>query len=156
MAAEVIYERADAEKSFMGLTSFSGELPALKDISIAKNYLSADELKILNNLVSGYFDLAEINAIEHKPMYMNDYVGVSVVILSIIGVIHIDGRNQISMLWLWLFSAFINSVMQEVLVRGYLYQMIKIITIQLPLLLYLLDYLHLHMVVLLRQEYFLY
>ena len=125
MATEVIYERADAEKSFMGLTSFSGELPASKDISIAKNYLSADELKILNNLVSGYFDLAEINAIEHKPMYMNDYVGVSVVILSIIGVIHIDGRNQISMLWLWLFSAFINSVMQEVLVRGYLYQMIK-------------------------------
>lgn len=73
-AAEVIYERADAEKPFMGLTSFSGELPALKDISIAKNYLLEDELKILNNLVSGYFDLAEINAIEHKPMYMNDYV----------------------------------------------------------------------------------
>ena len=73
-ATEVIYERADAEKPFMGLTSFSGELPALKDISIAKNYLSEDELKILNNLVSGYFDLAEINAIEHKPMYMNDYV----------------------------------------------------------------------------------
>ena len=46
-------------------------------------------------------------------------------ILSLTGVIHIDGRNQISMLWLWLFSAFINSVMQEVLVRGYLYQMIK-------------------------------
>lgn len=46
-------------------------------------------------------------------------------ILSIIGVIHIDDRNQISMLWLWLFSAFINRVMQEVLVRGYLYQMIK-------------------------------
>ena len=73
-AAEGIYERADAEKPFMGLTSFSGELPALKDISIAKNYLSEDELKILNNLVSGYFDLAEINAIEHKPMYMNNYV----------------------------------------------------------------------------------
>lgn len=73
-AAEVVYERADAEKPFMGLTSFAGELPALKDISIAKNYLSEDELKILNNLVSGYFDLAEINAIEHKPMYMNDYV----------------------------------------------------------------------------------
>lgn len=53
------------------------------------------------------------------------WLGVSVVILSIIGVIHIDGRNQISMLWLWLFSAFINTVMQEVLVRGYLYQMIK-------------------------------
>ena len=73
-AAEVIYERADAEKPFMGLTTFSGELPALKDISVAKNYLSESELKILNNLVSGYFDLAEINAMEHKPMYMSDYV----------------------------------------------------------------------------------
>lgn len=73
-AAEVIYERADAEKPFMGLTTFSGELPALKDIGIAKNYLKEDELKILNNLVSGYFDLAEISAIEHKPMYMSDYV----------------------------------------------------------------------------------
>ena len=73
-AAEVIYERADAEKPFMGLTTFSGELPALKDIGIAKNYLSESELKILNNLVSGYFDLAEISAIEHKPMYMSDYI----------------------------------------------------------------------------------
>ena len=74
-AAEVIYERVDAEKPFMGLTSFSGELPAVKDIGVAKNYLKEEELKILNNLVSGYFDLAEINAIEHKPMYMSDYVG---------------------------------------------------------------------------------
>ena len=73
-AAEVIYERADAEKPFMGLTTFSGELPALKDIGIAKNYLNENELKILNNLVSGYFDLAEINALEHKPMYMSDYI----------------------------------------------------------------------------------
>ena len=73
-AAEVIYQRADAEKPFMGLTSFAGELPALKDIEIAKNYLEENELKVLNNLVSGYFDLAEINAIEHKPMYMDDYV----------------------------------------------------------------------------------
>lgn len=73
-AAEVIYQWADAEKPFMGLTSFSGELPALKDIGIAKNYLEENELKVLNNLVSGYFDLAEINAIEHKPMYMDDYV----------------------------------------------------------------------------------
>lgn len=72
-AAEVIYQRADAEKPFMGLTSFAGELPALKDIGIAKNYLEENELKVLNNLVSGYFDLAEINAIEHKPMYMDDY-----------------------------------------------------------------------------------
>jgi len=73
-AAEVIYERVDANKPFMGLTSFLGELPALKDIGVAKNYLTEDELKILNNLVSGYFDLAEINAFEHKPMYMSDYV----------------------------------------------------------------------------------
>ena len=81
-AAEVIYERADAEKPFMGLTSFSGELPALKDIGVAKNYLNEDELKILNNLVSGYFDLAEINAVEHKPMYMSDYVSQLDLILS--------------------------------------------------------------------------
>ena len=73
-AAEVIYERADADKPFMGLTTFSGELPALKDIGIAKNYLNKNELKILNNLVSGYFDLSEINALEHKPMYMSDYI----------------------------------------------------------------------------------
>lgn len=73
-AAEVIYQRADSSKPFMGLTSFSGDFPSLKDISVAKNYLSEDELKVLNNLVSGYFDIAEINAIEHKPMYMADYV----------------------------------------------------------------------------------
>ena len=73
-AAEVIYERADADKPFMGMTSFTGAFPTKKDISIAKNYLTEDELKILNNLVSGYFDLAEINAIEHRPMYMSDYV----------------------------------------------------------------------------------
>lgn len=53
------------------------------------------------------------------------WLGVSVGILSLIGVIHIDGSNQISMLWLWIFSALINTVMQEMLVRGYLYQMIK-------------------------------
>lgn len=58
----------------MGLTSFSGEIPALKDIGVAKNYLSETELKVLNNLVSGYFDFAEINAIEHIPMYMSDYI----------------------------------------------------------------------------------
>ncbi len=73
-AAEVIYERADAEQPFMGLTIFEGELPAIKDIKIAKNYLKEDELKILNNLVSGYFDFAEIMALEHRPVYMMDYV----------------------------------------------------------------------------------
>lgn len=73
-AAEVIYERADAEKPFMGLTSFKGDFPVLSDTKVAKNYLSEDELRVLNNLVSGYFDLAEINAIEHRPMYMKDYI----------------------------------------------------------------------------------
>lgn len=53
------------------------------------------------------------------------WLGVSVGILAIIGVVHIDGRNQISMLWLWMISAFLNTVMQEMLVRGYLYQMLK-------------------------------
>ena len=73
-AAEVIYERADANKPFMGLTAFSGDFPTAKDITVAKNYLSEDELKILNNLVSGYFDFAEIQAMRHQPMYMSDYV----------------------------------------------------------------------------------
>ena len=73
-AAEVIFERADAEKPFMGLTAFSGDFPTAKDIAVAKNYLSADELKILNNLVSGYFDFAEIQAMRRRPMYMSDYV----------------------------------------------------------------------------------
>lgn len=73
-AAEVIYERADASQPFMGLKSFSGDFPVLKDISIAKNYLNDEELKILNNIVSGYFDFAEIQAMRHNPMYMSDYV----------------------------------------------------------------------------------
>lgn len=73
-AAEVIYERADAEQPFMGLTTFSGDFPTSKDIGIAKNYLTEDELKVLNNLVSGYFDFAEIQAMRHNPMYMSDYV----------------------------------------------------------------------------------
>lgn len=73
-AAEVIFERADAEKPFMGLKTFLGDMPVMKDITIAKNYLDEDELKIMNRLVSGYFDLAEINAIEHRPMYMSDYI----------------------------------------------------------------------------------
>jgi hypothetical protein len=74
-AAEVIFERADSDMPFMGLTTFSGSQPTQKDISVAKNYLTETELKILNNLVSGYFDFAEIQAMKHKPMYMEDYIG---------------------------------------------------------------------------------
>lgn len=73
-AAEVIYERADAELPFMGLKTFKGDHPTLRDARIAKNYLKEDELKVLNNLVSGYFDFAEIQAIKHRPMYMADYI----------------------------------------------------------------------------------
>lgn len=73
-AAEIIYERADANKPFMGLKSFSGDFPVLKDIGVAKNYLDDKELKVLNNIVSGYFDFAEVQAMRHNPMYMADYV----------------------------------------------------------------------------------
>lgn len=65
-AAEVIYQRADSDKPFMGLTVFPGEQPSSKDITAARNYLNADELKILNNLVSGYFDFAEIQAMKRE------------------------------------------------------------------------------------------
>lgn len=81
-AAEVIYERADADAPFMGLRTFSGEIPELKDVRIAKNYLNETELRVLNNLVSGYFDIAEINAMEHRPMYMKDYVAQLDAVLS--------------------------------------------------------------------------
>ena len=73
-AAEVIYERANAEKPFMGLRTFKGDFPTKRDIGIAKNYLDEKELKVLNNFVSGYFDFAEIQAMRRKPMYMSDYV----------------------------------------------------------------------------------
>lgn len=73
-AAEVIYERADADKPFMGLTTFSSDFPTAKDIGIAKNYLTEEELRVLNQMVSGYFDFAEVQAIRHRPMYMSDYV----------------------------------------------------------------------------------
>ena len=95
-AAEVIYDRADAEKPFMGLTSFKGELPCINDIKIAKNYLTADELKILNNLVSGYFDFAETQALRHRPMYMEDYVRQLDNILSANGDELLEGAGSVS------------------------------------------------------------
>ena len=95
-AAEVIYERADAAQPFMGLTSFAGELPAIKDIKIAKNYLKENELKILNNIVSGYFDFAEIMAMEHRPVYMMDYVKQLDTILQSTGRPLLKGTGTIS------------------------------------------------------------
>ena len=73
-AAEVIAGRADAEKPFMGLTVFSGELPPKSEVGIAKNYLTSDELAMLNRMVSAFFDLAELRAMRRQPMYMKDWV----------------------------------------------------------------------------------
>lgn len=73
-ASEVIYLRVDSDKSFAGLTSFKGSQPTQAEVMIAKNYLSAQELSVLNNLVSAYFDLAELNAIEEREMRMADYI----------------------------------------------------------------------------------
>ncbi len=73
-AAEIIWQRADSNKEFMGLTTFTGKQPLSKDVTNAKNYLNEQELKILNNLVSGYFDFAEIQAMKRKPLYMSDYI----------------------------------------------------------------------------------
>lgn len=73
-AAEVIVERADGNKDFMGLTTFSGDRPTLLDAQIAKNYLNDKELDILNRIVSMYLDYAELQAIEQRTMTMNDWV----------------------------------------------------------------------------------
>lgn len=95
-AAEVIYERADAEQPFMGLRTFSGDFPTKKDISIAKKYLDEKELKVLNNIVSGYFDFAEIQAMRHKPMYMSDYVEHLDNVLKATGEELLEGAGSIS------------------------------------------------------------
>ena len=95
-AAEVIYNRADSEKEFMGLTTFTGDFPTKTDIAVAKNYLSETELKVLNNLVSAYFDLVEINAMEHKTMYMSDYVEQLDRILSGTGKEILEGAGSVS------------------------------------------------------------
>ena len=73
-AAEVIVARANAGKPFMGLLSFSDGGVSKKDIAIAKNYLDEKELKVLNNMVSAFFDLAEVRVMEHEPLYMKDWI----------------------------------------------------------------------------------
>ena len=73
-ASEVIYLRVDSDKPFAGLTSFKGSQPTQAEAMVAKNYLSEQELRVLNNLVSAYFDLAELNAIEEREMRMADYI----------------------------------------------------------------------------------
>ena len=80
----------------MGLTTFSGDLPIMSDVVIAKNYLTEEELKILNNLVSGYFDFAEIQAIRHNPMHMEDYIRQLDTILSSTGEKLLVGAGKVS------------------------------------------------------------
>ncbi len=95
-AAEVIFSRANAASPLMGLTSFKGDHPTLRDARIAKNYLNEEELKILNNLVSGYFDFAEIQAMRRRPMYMADYVEQLDNILSSTGEALLEGPGTVS------------------------------------------------------------
>ena len=75
-AAEIIYERADAQKDFMGLTTWTGVMPKKTDAEIAKNYLSQEEITTLNRIVSLYLDFAELQAEEHRPMYMKDWIAI--------------------------------------------------------------------------------
>lgn len=75
-AAEIIYERADAQKDFMGLTTWSGAMPTKPEAEIAKNYLTQDEIKSLNRIVSLYLDFAGMQAEEHRPMYMKDWINI--------------------------------------------------------------------------------
>ena len=89
-AAEVVYLRVDSDKTFVGLTHFKSSEPTQAEAMIAKNYLELSELKVLNNLVSAYFDLAEINAIEQKPMKMADYI------LELDGILKSTGRKLLS------------------------------------------------------------
>lgn len=95
-ASEVIYFRVDSDKPFAGLTNFKAEQPTQAEAMIAKNYLSVQELKVLNNLVSAYFDLAELNAIEEKTMYMQDYIKELDNILSSTGRTVLENAGKVS------------------------------------------------------------
>lgn len=75
-AAEIVFQRANAQLPFMGMTSFKANKPSRKEISIAKNYLTEAELAVLNRLVSAYLDIAEINAMQQRPMYMKEWMEV--------------------------------------------------------------------------------
>ena len=95
-ASETIYFRVDSNKPFAGLTNFKGDEPTQAEAMIAKNYLEEKELKVLNNLVSAYFDLAELNAIEEREMRMADFVRELDNILRTTGRNVLDHAGQIS------------------------------------------------------------
>lgn len=73
-AAEIIFQRADAKKEHMGLTSWEGKHIKQSDVEVAKNYLDKQELDALNKIVSAYLDIAEVRALNHEPMYMKDWL----------------------------------------------------------------------------------
>ncbi len=95
-ASEVIYMRVDSDKPFVGLTNFKGDEPTQAEAMIAKNFLEEKELRVLNNLVAAYFDLAELNAIEERPMRMNDYIRELDNILNSTGRKVLDNAGSIS------------------------------------------------------------
>jgi hypothetical protein len=95
-AAEIIAARADAGKPFMGLLSFNGQQPTKADIAVAKNYLTADELKRLNTLVSAYFDAAEFRAMNREPTYMRDWLRHLEQLITAIGGKTLQGAGSIS------------------------------------------------------------
>ena len=95
-AAEVIYHRVDAEKEFMGLTTFSGNHPTLKETKIAKNYLNEKELKAMGQLVSGYLEFAERQAEREQVMTMGDWVKHLDNILTVTGEELLVGNGSIS------------------------------------------------------------
>lgn len=95
-ASEVIYMRVDSDKPFAGLTHFKGDVPTQAEALIAKNFLEEKELKVLNNLVAAYFDLAELNAIEQREMRMTDYVRELDTILASTGRKVLDNAGKIS------------------------------------------------------------
>ena len=94
-AGEVIYYRVDSDKPFVGITKFKGKQPTQAEAMVAKNYLSQKELKVLNNLVSAYFDIAEINAMEEKQMRMADHLRELDAILSSTGRKLLDNAGKI-------------------------------------------------------------
>ncbi len=73
-AAEIIFTRVDSEKENLGFTNFKGEYPTKSETEIAKNYLTEEEMNTLNRMVSAYLDVAEINALDRRPMTMQDWV----------------------------------------------------------------------------------
>ncbi len=95
-AAEVIAQRADAGKPFMGLLSFSGRQPTKMEVGNAKNYLDANELKRLNTLVSAYFDAAEFRAMNHEPTYMKDWLAHLEQLIAAMGGKALQGAGKVS------------------------------------------------------------